>query len=325
MTAANDPVDISELSAIFFPYAAERGKKIRDRGGRFVYYTTAEVATHILMSSEMWMRNAQLMNDFGEVRYGFACLNHALNGPCGAILAEALNTPFPGLYEEVYAMLGDHSLIIGAETYMTCLSEHLPEEDDRGRLSMWRAYGGNAGVAIVMNGDVMFSSSDALRAYSSPVFYGDADAFADEFMKTAVNLRQNPQLLESIGRDALKSTVFEILRFAVLCTKHPGFHEEREWRVIASPRLNPSTRLIQSVELVRGVPQLVLKIKLENVPEEGLRGLAPPELLNRIIIGPCEFPIPMYQAFYDLLTQLGVPDPEKRLVASDIPLRHRSN
>jgi hypothetical protein len=319
------PLDVSDLSAMCFPYITERAKKVKESGGRFVYYTTAEVATHILEFSEMWMRNALLMNDFGEVRYGFNCLSYALNGRCGELLAEALNSPFPGLYEEVKAMLGDHSFIIGAETYMTCLSEHLPEEDQRGRLSMWRAYGGTTGVAIVMNGDVMFSSSDALRAYSSPVFYGDPAAFADEFMKTARNLQQNPQLLASVGREGLKSIVFEILRFAVLCTKHPGFHEEREWRVIASPRLNPSTRLIQSVQLVRGVPQIVLKIKLENVPEEGLVGLSPPELLNRIIIGPCEFPIPIYQAFYELLTRLGVPEPQNRLLVSDIPLRHRSN
>lgn len=321
----NPPPEISDLSALFFPYATERGKKAKESGGRFVYYTTAEVATRILLSSEMWMRNALLMNDFGEVRHGFNCVDYALKGPCGEILAEALNSPFPGLYEEVKVMLSDHSFIIGAETYMTCLSEHLTDEDQRGRLSMWRAYGGSTGVAIVMNGDVMFSASDALRAYSSPVFYGDAEAFAAEFMKTANSLRQNPQLLSALGREDVKSTVFEILRFAVLCTKHPGFHEEREWRVIASPRLNPSPRLTQSVELVRGVPQLVLKIKLENVPEEGLVGLAPPELLNRIIIGPCEFPIPIFQAFDELLTRLGVSDPQKKVFISDIPLRHRSN
>jgi hypothetical protein len=320
---ADQGSEISDVTAVFFPYIVERSKKVKESGGRFVYYTTAEVATRILMSSEMWMRNALLMNDFGEVRHGFNCLDYALKGRCGEILAEALNLPFPGLYEEVKAMLNDHSFLIGAETYMTCLSEHLSEEDQRGRLSMWRAYGGTAGVAIVMNGDVMFSSSDALRAYSSPVFYGDPDAFAAEFMKTATNLRKNPQLLTTLGRDDLKSTVFEMLRFAVLCTKHPGFHEEREWRVIASPRLNPSSRLIQSVELVRGIPQIVLKIKLENVPEEGLVGLAPPELFDRIIIGPSEFPLPMYQAFYELLTRLGVSDPQAKVFVSDIPLRQR--
>jgi Protein of unknown function (DUF2971) len=318
----NDPLELADFGGVFFPYTTERTRQAKEHGGRFVYYTTADVATHILTSRQMWMRNALVMNDFAEVSYGFNCVNFALDGRCGEILGEALNKCFPGLFDEVKIMLRDHSFIIGAETYMTCLSEHLGDEDERGRLSMWRAYGGTTGVAIVMNGGVMFSASDALKAYSSPVFYGDPDAFADEFMKVVRSIQSNGQLLAKLGRETVKNTVFEILRFAVLCTKHPGFREEREWRVIAAPRLNPSSRLISGVELVRGVPQIVLKIELKNVPEEGLEGLAPAELINRIIIGPCEFPIPTYQAFYELLTRLGIPDPQSRIVISDIPLRH---
>src|ERR1700726_1359134 len=31
---------------------------------------------------------------------------------------------------------------------------------------------------------------------------------------------------------ATHTNMFAALRYAVLCTKHPGFHEEREWRLI---------------------------------------------------------------------------------------------
>ena len=69
-------------------------------------------------------------------------------------------------------------------------------------------------------------------------------------------------------------------------------------------------------------PQKVLKLKLENVPEQGLLGLDIPELLDSILIGPCEFPLMIYQAFVQLLEQAGVPDARERIITSDIPLRH---
>jgi len=53
-----------------------------------------------------------------------------------------------------------------------------------------------------------------------------------------------------------------------------------------------------------------------------LVGLALPDLLNRIIIGPCEFPQVILTAFHRLLDDAGVPDPGKKIVVSDIPLRN---
>jgi len=154
------------------------------------------------------------------------------------------------------------------------------------------------------------------------VFYGDAAGFADEFMRVARGVEAAVEFIKLWPRETIKNTVFQMLRFAVLCTKHPGFAEELEWRVIASPTMHPSTRLSQDIEVVRGVPQTVMKIKLENVPEEGFFGAAPPELIERIIIGPCEFPLVTHAAFFRLLTDLQVPDPGSKIFVSDIPLRH---
>jgi hypothetical protein len=205
---------------------------------------------------------------------------------------------------------------------MTCVSEHHSEENERGRLSMWRAYGGTTGVAIVMNGTAMLSPSNALNVFSSPVFYGDATAFADEFMKTAKLVEAEAAFIKQWDRNTIKDMMFQMLRFAVLCTKHPGFAEELEWRVIGSPTMHPSQRVRSEVEVVRGVPQKVMKIKLENVPEEDFVGAAPSELIERIIIGPCEFPLVTSEALFKLLTDLEVPNPQNRIFVSDIPLRH---
>ena len=104
--------------------------------------------------------------------------------------------------------------------------------------------------------------------------------------------------------------------------KHPGFHEEKEWRVIHSPTQEPSERVLCHTEVIGGVPQPVYKIPLRNFPDEGLEGVEVPELLDRIIIGPTEYPWAVYQAFKQVLTAAGVPDAGKKIIVSDIPLRH---
>jgi hypothetical protein len=111
-----------------------------------------------------------------------------------------------------------------------------------------------------------------------------------------------------------------MLRFAVLSTKHPGFAEEREWRILYSPTTEPSKHLTKDIQVVGGVPQPIFKIPLRDIPEAGIAA-AIPKLLDRIIIGPTQYPLAQYEAFFELLTEAGVQDPGAKLHISDIPLR----
>ena len=72
----------------------------------------------------------------------------------------------------------------------------------------------------------------------------------------------------------------------MLCTKHPGFHEEKEWQVIYSPKFERSEYLKDDLQVIRGTPQPIVEIPLKNIPQEGFFGAAIPEILDRIIIGP---------------------------------------
>ena len=114
---------------------------------------------------------------------------------------------------------------------------------------------------------------------------------------------------------------FNVLLFASTCSKHRGFGEEREWRVIHVPKQHPSDVLEQSVEVIRGVPQTVYKIPLRNIPEEGLVGVEIQEILHHIIIGPSSYPLPLHDAFVSVLEQAGVEDAASKVITSDIPLR----
>jgi hypothetical protein len=315
-------LDGPPIARILFPYMAQRTRDAIAAGGRFVYYTTADTAARILTNRQVWMRSTTAMNDYMEVEHGFECLNAAYNAEPGQVLNSALDACFSGVAAELRDLFNAWLPGIRQETYMLCVSEHLPEEDQHGRLSMWRAYGGQAGIALVLNGGVMLRESDALGAYSSPVAYLNPDAFAAEFGRIAKTIADEAGYIRTLDRETVKMHAFNMLRFAVLCTKHPGFHEEREWRVVASPTMYPSPLLTSGVEVVRGIPQTVLKIDLQNHPDEGLTGLAIPELLNRIIIGPCEFPLVVLNAFRQLLRAAEVPEPESKVFVSDIPLRH---
>ncbi len=64
----------------------------------------------------------------------------------------------------------------------------------------------------------------------------------------------------TLERQQLSNAVFNALRMLALCTKHPGFEEEQEWRVVASPDMHDVKIARREVAVVRGVPQAVLRM-----------------------------------------------------------------
>ncbi|MBW8363353.1 MAG: hypothetical protein K0M39_02220 [Rhizobium sp.] len=173
----------NRIEAIFFPYATERIAKVRESKTRFVHYTSAEVAMQIISGQEVWMRNATTMNDYMEVTHGSECLRKAYAGANGQKLKQTIDALFPGLSGELESRFNAWLPGLRYDTYLTCISEHCDSEDKHGRLSMWRAYGGSTGVALVLNSAAFVTESNALKAYTSPVSYLDSDTFTEEFRR----------------------------------------------------------------------------------------------------------------------------------------------
>lgn len=309
-----------QMRSVFFSYATKRQKKVEKEDIGFVHYTSAEVAVQIIKNREIWMRNVQTVNDYREVDHGYDCLNAALKSPHGETFKNALNAAFPEMYEKLMGTFRAWFPGMRHDTYITCVSEHLNSENKFGRLSMWRAYGNGTGVAIVLNNKPFFATSE-LNAFASPVKYANRDEFAVEFEETTKLLADNTAFLKAIGPEWTANTAFNMLRFAVLCTKHPGFEEEKEWRVIYSPALNPSHIIKSNVETVQGTPQRVCKIPLRDNPKYGFVGVELKDFLKLVIVGPTKFPNAMYPAFATILAEADVPNPIERIAVSDIPLR----
>ena len=160
------------LFEIFHPYAAEQQAGVFSSGGRFVYYTRAETAVSILKNGQIWMRKCTCMNDYSEVQYGLRCLFDAYNNnAAGQRFQSVLESLFPGLVQKIGKLFDSWRWSLQTDTYFTCVSEHKSDEDVLGRLSMWRAYGGENGVALVINNAAFQSEvpSEVLKIYSSPV------------------------------------------------------------------------------------------------------------------------------------------------------------
>ena len=301
MDHINNP---SLLSQVFFSYALQKQAAILNENRRFVHYTSAEAAVSIIKNAEVWMRKSTTMNDFSETAHGLRCLQGMYTGPAGKRFKSLLERLFSGSVEVLEKNFEAWLPHFRLNTYLTCISEHENEEDSYGRLSMWRAYGG---VAIVLNNYPFLAESHSLGAYTSPVAYLDPQRFADKFEEINDLLEQHEYDIQSQTKDVVLNNVFEMMRFAVLCTKHPGFQEEREWRIVYSPVKSVAERITKSIEIVRGIPQPVCKIPLKNIPEEGFIGAEISQLVNRLIIGPNQYPGVMQEAFVELLTNAGVP------------------
>lgn len=313
--------DLERAVGIFHPFTLERMRDIGARAARLVYYTTADAAMHILRNKEVWMRQSSCMNDYSEVEYGLALTQQVYNeSEEGRRFQTSLEELFPGINEEIAQRLKNLIPHLVLNTYLTCVSEHLDEEDAFGRLSMWRAYGGSAGVALVLDNSVFLTPADGLKAYSSPVAYLDRQSCEVEFAHIADNARAEAQFLRGLGREEVIGRVVNMFRFAAVCTKHPGFAEEREWRVIYCPTIEESPHLPKVLLPVNGLPQYVYKIPLQDIPEAGYFG-AVSRLVARIIIGPTQYPRTLFEAFVELLGEAGVKEPHTKVTISDIPLR----
>lgn len=310
-----------ELERIFMPLAHRKREKVRQEGSRFVHYTSAENAFKILTSRRIWMRNARCMNDYMEASFGHQQLVRLFqNQELKEAFIEALAPYGDDMGNKVLAHFDQWWKNIQFNTYITSISEHHQSEDVHGRLSMWRAYGGNsAKAALVLRMPLMPGQVAGLRLLFSPVEYLEFAELECEFRHAIQSIRENAITLSSIKPDLIFNMAFFMLVLAALCLKHKGFSEEREWRLIYLPDALPSDKLERNVEIVGGVPQTIYKIPLENDADKQIQGASILDIIDRVIIGPSVYPMPIFAAFSSVLRDAGIQEP--KLAVSDIPLR----
>ena len=196
------------------------------------HYTSINALERIAQTGEIWFSNPLYMNDVDELRYGMnlglrALRSHqGLREACPPAHYNALLDAFDALY----AAFDSESAF---DVYVFSCSEHDQAIGDDGLLSMWRGYGGDGnGVAIVFD-------MGPLLAARPPLLFRQVQYLSYEASESRMDgkLRQFAQALQRRGGpvDAMRpaaAALFERIKLFALFTKHRGFHEEREWRVV---------------------------------------------------------------------------------------------
>ena len=322
---------LMRLEGIFTPHARAKrdafyhnhNHESLSKPQRFVHYTSAEAALSIIKTKRIWMRNTTCMSDYREVQHGFDLLNKFFSDSSkNNAFTAALDACSPNSAKEAIDLFNQWWGDTQFNTYISSISEHDDKEDLHGRLSMWRAFGGNtARVAIVFSVPWFSAGALELNISLNPVAYLKETEVHAEINAVIKKIEENCDFLRSIERSHIVGSVFNMLVAGVTCLKHEGFREEREWRVIYAPNRNSSRLMERSAEIIGGVPQMVYKAPLDATVSADLADIDLSRIFDRLIIGPSPYPWVMYQAFVAALDDIGIPDAKSRVFVSDIPIR----
>jgi len=155
---------------------------------------------------------------------------------------------------------------------------------------MWRAFGGTGTrVGIVLRIPFASMSGLHLALTFSPVAYLSESSAHGVIDEVVANVRANRDYLRTLKREFLSNLVFQIFVAGIVCLKHEGFHEEREWRAIHTPKRWSSPLMESSTEVVAGVPQVVYKAPLDVSVSPLLADLDFVGVLDRLIVGPTPY------------------------------------
>ena len=288
------------------------------------HYTSVNVLEKIIAHNEMWFSNPLYMNDWEELQYGmnigaaeFRASTHISDACDSREIHQKLVSEFDRLFLDFDTK---HAL----DTYVLCFSEHLEGNED-GMLSMWRGYGaGGAGVALVIDTSKMSSIEqsplilDRVR-YMSHV---ERASWVDEklFVLAGI-LRAHPKTDETLR--CVAHYWIERLKLFSLFTKHNGFAEECEWRVVYMSERDKQknlTGMLGYLITARGV-EPKLKLRLSEIPGVVDSSISIEALTYRIILGPSISTVMARTAICRMLELNGKESLVKYLVASSIPYR----
>ena len=317
-------MDKNLLYAIFFPTLKEYLDRMEADKLKLAHYTSLGVALNIINGEAMWMRDVAHMNDTGEVSYGIRAVDDFISDAADReLLISSLDAVKGGLGSRIVPIWEQMKANISGSVYISCFSEHQPGKEKNGRLSMWQRYCPKSeGVALVLNTEAFRLETNALNAYSSPVFYGTSEDFHVKFREILHNIQAHAKELRTVHPQMVLNLVIVAILFGAVCLKHPDFWEEREWRVIHMPSLlNLPSLLRKKQGDVRGREETIFEIPLKDAPEKGLVGIEIKDLMHQIIIGPSNCTEATRTALTRALVERGIQNPASRIVASETPLR----
>lgn len=308
------------INKIIYKEYLDRVDNLKTKNIRLAHYTSAAVALSIIENKTIWLNNVCYMNDYSEIEIGNRLLMDFYKNDTGRELREIIDEIHKGCtntLEQYY----DHQSSRLMNTYAFCLTEHTKEEDEYGRLSMWRAYGLNNGVALVFNTSMFLEEAVNTNVMTIPTFYFDENKFSHAISEFTRRLKDDCKILKMVPN--FDSYILDKFFMTALSLKHKGFEEECEWRVLYNKSLygNCLSEIIEeNIEVINGVPRIVKKLNFSKIKYNN-RKLKINELLDRIIIGPNSNAEQLKEIFVRALKKNGVANANAKVICSEIPLR----
>jgi Protein of unknown function (DUF2971) len=289
------------------------------------HYTSVDTLEKIARFDQIWLSNPLFMNDFEEVRFGVnegldqVKSNDNLRNSIGS--HENLNA-FLQQYDSYYDQFADDHVV---DTYVFCLCQH-DENDNDGKLSMWRGYGASgSGACIVINSAKVPALENSPFIFAK-VYYATREERKNkilEYVETICEIfRQTEPTVDQVRLGAYY--LFERIKLFALFTKHWGFREEDEWRIVYLPNRDPQKLIEPMMDYWIGPKGIEpkLKLTLKDLPfgEQGVLSLS--NITDRIIIGPSASSPLAIRMVKKMLKAVGRSELAERVVPSTIPFRN---
>jgi hypothetical protein len=283
------------------------------------HYTSIRTLERIAETGEIWFSNPLYMNDVDELRYGMTLgfdavrTHQGLRHACPPEHYNALLDAFG----QLYSAFDDETAF---DVYVFSCSEHDAQIGDDGLLSMWRGYGidGN-GVAIVFDiGQLLAARSPLLVHQVQYLSYEESEAWMeaklDRFAQNLARLGGPPEAMQQAA-----AALFERIKLFALFTKHRGFHEEREWRLVYLREHDGQGMLTQQLSYAIGMRGIEPRLRL-TMQALGPQAPALENLVERIILGPV-LATPLALRSTQRMLELHRPAWADRVVRSSTPYR----
>jgi Protein of unknown function (DUF2971) len=325
-TMTDEEIQNLEIQKLFEPLFADLKQNAAFAHERplLAHYTTIAVLESILKKDQIWFSNPLFMNDKEEVVYGVNTgANFFLTSP--EIRAACKTTErYLALIQSFRAYYADFFYKHILEMYVLCFSKHQPENND-GLLSMWRAYGGNGNGAAIVLDTAKLSQRQESPLIIDKVHYGTAEK-RNQFLKEKVLLFAKIVSEADILDEKLwigAHVFFERIKLFGVFTKHIGFEEEQEWRVVYMRERDQDKAFEDMFSYLLGSrgAEPRLKLQINKIPDLALNNLKFSDLVDRIILGPSVSSPLARSAVEKMLAEIKKPELKERIIASSIPLR----
>jgi hypothetical protein len=293
------------------------------------HYTSLYALEKIIERNEIWFSNPLFMNDQEEMRFGISEVRRILElASAGSPLSDLAGgidnfNRILQLYNEFIKRFDEN---VAFDTYVFCLSEYNPQDQPDGRLSMWRGYGANGnGVALVFNTGFV-TPVEGSPLLIGKVRYADAKQRADlienSFRECLELLSKHP-----ISGQTMWVTAWNMFRMALyhaLLSKHPGFKEEEEWRIIYLKDLDKNELMKDRFGyFIRGTTvEPKLKFPIQPLQLEPRQEWTFDGILERIVLGPTHATPLAVASAKRMMESLGRREFVKKIWVSQIPYRH---